>query len=101
MRPIDADALKTKINTTFFSEIGKIIDEAPTVELISKKIDDRSLQEQLESLSPQEVKSMTVSDLAVLASKLNMLLDIHLTPLSEEEPNENNQTKLRDPDTNI
>ena len=31
MRPIDADALKARINTAFFSEIGKIIDEAPTV----------------------------------------------------------------------
>lgn len=31
MRPIDADALKKKINTVFFSEIGQIIDEAPTV----------------------------------------------------------------------
>ncbi len=31
MRPIDADALKTRINTVFFSEIGQIIDDAPTV----------------------------------------------------------------------
>lgn len=31
MRLIDADALKSRINTVFFSEIGKIIDEAPTV----------------------------------------------------------------------
>lgn len=31
MRPIDADALKARINTGFLSEIGKIIDEAPTV----------------------------------------------------------------------
>lgn len=31
MRPIDADALKARINTVFFSEIGQIIDEAPTV----------------------------------------------------------------------
>lgn len=31
MKPIDADALKAKINTVFFSEIEKIIDEAPTV----------------------------------------------------------------------
>lgn len=32
MRPIDADALKEKINITFWSEIGAIIDNAPTIE---------------------------------------------------------------------
>ena len=84
MRPIDADALKTKINTTFFSGIGQIIDDAPTVEL----------KEQLEALPSYEIKSMTVTDLAVLADRLNMELDIRLTPLSKEEPNENNQTEL-------
>lgn len=31
MRLIDADVLKEKINTAFFSEIGKIIDDTPTV----------------------------------------------------------------------
>lgn len=34
MRPIDADALKEKINTTFWSEIGAIIDNAPTIDAV-------------------------------------------------------------------
>ena len=34
MRLIDADALKEKINTVFFSQIGKIIDDAPTIDAV-------------------------------------------------------------------
>ena len=34
MRPIDADALKANINTAFWSEIGKIIDSAPTIDAV-------------------------------------------------------------------
>lgn len=34
-RPIDADALKANINTAFWSEIGKIIDSAPTIDAVS------------------------------------------------------------------
>ena len=33
MRLIDADALKANINTAFWSEIGKLIDDAPTIEV--------------------------------------------------------------------
>ena len=33
-RLIDADALKGRINTAFFSEIGKIIDDAPTIDAV-------------------------------------------------------------------
>ena len=32
-RLIDADELKKKINTAFWSEIGKLIDDAPTIEV--------------------------------------------------------------------
>ena len=32
MRLIDADVLKANINTAFWSEIGKIIDSAPTID---------------------------------------------------------------------
>lgn len=35
-RPIDADALKEKINTAFWSEIEKIIDSEPTVDVRPK-----------------------------------------------------------------
>ena len=35
MRLIDADALKANINTAFWSEIGKIIDSAPTIDAVS------------------------------------------------------------------
>ena len=35
MRTIDADALKEKINTAFLSEIGKLIDNAPTIDVVS------------------------------------------------------------------
>ena len=38
MRPIDADALKEKINTAFLSEIGKLIDNAPTIDAVSEWI---------------------------------------------------------------
>ena len=34
MRLIDADALKEKINTAFWSEIGKLIDDAPTIDAV-------------------------------------------------------------------
>ena len=34
MRLIDADALKEKINTVFYSQIGKIIDDAPTIDAV-------------------------------------------------------------------
>lgn len=34
MRIIDADALKQNINTTFWAEIGKIIDDAPTIDAV-------------------------------------------------------------------
>lgn len=34
MRLIDANALKEKINTTFWSEIGAIIDNAPTKDAV-------------------------------------------------------------------
>ena len=34
MRPIDADALKTNINTAFWSEIGKLIDNAPSIDIV-------------------------------------------------------------------
>ena len=34
MRLIDADALKANINTAFWSEIGKIIDSAPTIDAV-------------------------------------------------------------------
>lgn len=33
-RWIEADALKEKINTAFWSEIGKIIDNAPTIDAV-------------------------------------------------------------------
>ena len=35
MRLIDADVLKEKINTAFLSEIGKLIDNAPTIDAVS------------------------------------------------------------------
>ena len=45
MRLIDADALKEKINTTFWSEIGAIIDNAPTIDAVHgewvRKYDDK------------------------------------------------------------
>lgn len=37
-RNIDADALKEKINTAFLSEIGKLIDSAPTINAVSEWI---------------------------------------------------------------
>ncbi len=49
----------------------------------------------------KEVKAMTVEDLVAIAEKYDMYLSISLTPLNEEAENENNQTELRDPDTNI
>lgn len=33
-RYIDADALKEKINTAFWAEIGEIIDEAPSIDIV-------------------------------------------------------------------
>lgn len=49
----------------------------------------------------KEVVAMTIEDLIVIASKYDMYLNISLTPLNKEEPNEDNQTELRDPDTDI
>ena len=37
MRPIDADALKANINTAFWSEIGKLIDNAPSIDIVRCK----------------------------------------------------------------
>lgn len=34
---IDAEWLKEKINTAFFSEIGKLIDDAPTIDVVRCK----------------------------------------------------------------
>lgn len=36
-RWIDADALKQNINTAFWSEIGKIIDNAPSIDIVRCK----------------------------------------------------------------
>lgn len=36
-RYIDADALKASINTAFLSEIGKIIDTAPSIDIVRCK----------------------------------------------------------------
>ena len=37
MRLIDADALKANINTAFWSEIEKIIDSAPSIDIVRCK----------------------------------------------------------------
>lgn len=42
----------------------------------------------------KEAKTMTIEDLVVIASKYDMYLNISLTPLNKEEPNEDNQTEL-------
>lgn len=49
----------------------------------------------------KEVKAMTIEDLVIVASKYDMYLSISLTPLNKEADDENNQTELRDPDTDI
>ena len=36
-RYIDADALKTNINTAFWSEIEKVIDSAPSIDIVRCK----------------------------------------------------------------
>ena len=36
-RYIDADALKTNINTAFWSEIEKVIDNAPSIDIVRCK----------------------------------------------------------------
>ena len=36
-RYIDAEWLKDQINTTFWAEIGKIIDNAPTIDIVQCK----------------------------------------------------------------
>ena len=36
-RWIDADALIEKINTAFWSEIGKVIDDAPSIDIVRCK----------------------------------------------------------------
>ena len=33
-RWIDADALRSNINTTFWAEVGKIIDSAPSIDIV-------------------------------------------------------------------
>lgn len=47
-RYIDADALKGQINTTFWAEIGKIIDNAPSIDLadyVPKDFHDKTCEE--------------------------------------------------------
>ncbi len=44
---------------------------------------------------------ITIEDLVAIAEKYDMYLSISLTPIKEEDNNEDNQTELRDPDTDI
>lgn len=64
-RYIDADALKEKINTAFLSEIGKLIDNAPTIDAVSEWIpcSERLPSEYEEVLVCDKDGTMEVCDL--------------------------------------